>query len=175
MKKIITTIMLGCIACFAESEELRLLGRTIIYENGSWVNPEESEFKFGQPKTWVKRNYIRHYMQGSQEITDSIIEINWKGLVEASKTGDKIPMKDFIKVFRFKKTAEAMKKHPEAVAVPVGMAAGSAVEGGKGTVIATVGLLKNAGELTLRILKFVAKPITKPLSKVVKVQKLKVK
>ena len=163
-------MMLGCVACFAESEELRLLGRTIIYENGSWVNPDEPKFEVSQPKTWTKRNYIRHYMQGSQEITDSIIEINWKGLVEASKTGDKIPMKDFIKVFRFKKTVNAMKNHPEAVAVPVGMAAGSAVEGGKGTVVATVGLLKNTGELTLKILKFAAKPITKPLSRVIKVQ-----
>ena len=43
------------------------------------------------------------------------------------------------------------------------MAVGSAAEGGKGTVMATAGLLKNAGEITLKLLKFVAKPVTKKL------------
>ena len=100
-------------------------------------------------------------MQGSQEITDSIIEVNWKDFAEAAKTGNKIQLKDFIKVFRFKKTVSAAKEHPEAVVVPVGMAVGSAAEGGKGTVMATVGLLKNAGEITLKVLKFAAKPVTK--------------
>ena len=47
------------------------------------------------------------------------------------------------------------------------MALGSAAEGGKGTVMATVGLLKNVGTLTLKTLKFLAKPVTK----VVKVEK----
>ena len=170
MKNILLILLVSSVMVFSENQELKLLGRTIIHEDGSWVNPEEPKFELKTPKTWVKRNYVRHYMQGSQEITDSIIEINWKGFVEAAKTGDKIPMKDFIKVFRFKKTVKAMKDHPEAVAVPVGMAAGSAVEGGKGTVIATIGLLKNAGEITLKLVKFAAKPITKPLSKVIKVQ-----
>ena len=51
--------------------------------------------------------------------------------------------------------------HPEAVAVPAGMALGSAAEGGKGTAMATVGLLKNVGTLTLKTVKFLAKPVTK--------------
>ena len=166
MKKTINNLLivgsLFCANCLlAQDEEMKLFGKTIIYENGSWVNPDEPEFKVKKPKTWIKRNYVRHYMQGSQEITDSIIEVNWKGFTEAAKTGDKIPMKDFIKLFRFKKTAAAIKEHPEAVVVPVGMAAGSAAEGGKGTVMATVGLLKNAGEITLKVLKFAAKPVTK--------------
>ena len=166
MKKTINNLLIaGSLLCanslLAESEEMKLFGKTIIYENGSWVNPDEPDFNVKQPKTWTKRNYVRHYMQGSQEITDSIIEINWKGFTEAAKTGNKIPMKDFVKVFRLKKTIAAAKEHPEAVVVPVGMAVGSAAEGGKGTVMATVGLLKNAGEITLKLLKFAAKPITK--------------
>ena len=177
MKKVISLMLLSSLTCFADSQELKVLGRTVIYENGSWVNPEEPKFKIKEPKTWAKRNYVRHYMQGSEDITDSIIEINWKGLVEASKTGNKIPMREFIKLFRFKKTVAAAKQHPEAVVVPVGIAAGSthpeaaivpvgmavgsAAEGSKGTVMATVGLLKNTGELTLKLLKFIAKPLTK--------------
>ena len=100
-------------------------------------------------------------MQGSQELTDSIIKINFKELVEAGKTGDKIKLNEFIELFQLDKTKEAVKNHPEAVAVPAGMALGSAAEGGKGTVIATVGLLKNVGTLTLKTFKFLAKPVTK--------------
>lgn len=161
MKSVLAVILLGSLACFAQDQELKIFGRTIIHENGSWVNPDEPKFEVKNPKTWIKRNYVRHYMQGSQEITDSIIEVNWKDFAEAAKTGNKIQLKDFIKVFRFKKTVSAAKEHPEAVVVPVGMAVGSAAEGGKGTVMATVGLLKNAGEITLKVLKFAAKPITK--------------
>ena len=164
MKKLVSTLILGLIATSSfgkEEPELKILGKTVIYEGGNWVNPEEPKFKIKEPKTWTKRNYIRHYMQGSQEITDSIIEINWKDFSEAAKTGNKIQMKDFIKVFRFKKTVSAAKNHPEAVIVPAGMAIGSAAEGGKGTVMATVGLLKNAGEITLKTLKFLAKPARK--------------
>lgn len=156
-------MLLSSLTCFADSQELKVLGRTVIYENGSWVNPEEPKFKAKEPKTWLKRNYVRHYMQGSEEITDSIIKINWQGLVEASKTGNKIPMRDFIKLFRFKKTVIAAKKHPEAVIVPVGIAAGSAAEGSKDTVMATVGLIKNTGKITLKLLKFIAKPLTKTI------------
>lgn len=161
MKSVLAVILLGSLACFAQDQELKIFGRTIIHENGSWVNPDEPKFEVKNPKTWIKRNYVRHYMQGSQEITDSIIEVNWKDFAEAAKTGNKIQLKDFIKVFRFKKTVSAAKEHPEAVVVPVGMAVGSAAEGGKGTVMATVGLLKNAGEITLKVLKFAAKPVTK--------------
>ena len=33
-----------------QGEELKLLGKTVIYENGSWVNPEEPKFKLTSPK-----------------------------------------------------------------------------------------------------------------------------
>ncbi|HAI37276.1 MAG TPA: hypothetical protein DCM40_03610 [Maribacter sp.] len=161
MKNILIILLVSSVAAF--SQELKVFNKTIIYEDGSWVNPDEPKFEVKNPKTWVKRNYVRHYMQGSQEITDSIIEVNWKDFTEAAKTGNKIQLKDFIKVFRFKKTVSAVKDHPEAAIVPVGMAVGSAAEGGKGTVMATVGLLKNAGEITLKLFKFVAKPVTKKL------------
>jgi|TARA_Y100001938_G_scaffold150022_1_gene239254 hypothetical protein len=161
MKNILIILLVSSVAAF--SQELKVFNKTIIYEDGSWVNPDEPKFEVKNPKTWVKRNYVRHYMQGSQEITDSIIEVNWKDFTEAAKTGNKIQLKDFIKVFRFKKTVSAVKDHPEAAIVPVGMAVGSAAEGGKGTVMATAGLLKNAGEITLKLLKFVAKPVTKKL------------
>ena len=161
MKNILIILLVSSVAAF--SQELKVFNKTIIYEDGSWVNPDEPKFEAKNPKTWVKRNYVRHYMQGSQEITDSIIEVNWKDFTEAAKTGNKIQLRDFIKVFRFKKTVSAVKDHPEAAIVPVGMAVGSAAEGGKGTVMATVGLLKNAGEITLKLLKFAAKPVTKRL------------
>ena len=161
MKNILIILLVSSVAAF--SQELKVFNKTIIYEDGSWVNPDEPKFEAKNPKTWVKRNYVRHYMQGSQEITDSIIEVNWKDFTEAAKTGNKIQLRDFIKVFRFKKTVSAVKDHPEAAIVPVGMAVGSAAEGGKGTVMATVGLLKNAGEITLKLLKFAAKPVTKKL------------
>ena len=161
MKNILIILLVSSVAAF--SQELKVFNKTIIYEDGSWVNPDEPKFEVKNPKTWVKRNYVRHYMQGSQEITDSIIEVNWKDFTEAAKTGNKIQLRDFIKVFRFKKTVSAVKDHPEAAIVPVGMAVGSAAEGGKGTVMATAGLLKNAGEITLKLLKFVAKPVTKKL------------
>ena len=161
MKNILIILLVSSVAAF--SQELKVFNKTIIYEDGSWVNPDEPKFEVKNPKTWVKRNYVRHYMQGSQEITDSIIEVNWKDFTEAAKTGNKIQLKDFIKVFRFKKTVSAVNDHPEAAIVPVGMAVGSAAEGGKGTVMATVGLLKNAGEITLKLLKFAAKPVTKKL------------
>jgi len=144
-----------------ENQELRLLGRTVIYENGSWVNPDEPKFKAKKPKTWVKRNYVRHYMQGSQEITDSIIHFNWTKFKEAAKTGEKVKLNEVLTLFKFKDTLKAAKKHPEAVVVPVGMAAGSAVEGSKGTVIATIGLAKNLCVTTLKVIKFVGKPVTK--------------
>ena len=58
-----------------------------------------------------------------------------------------------------KESLKAIKNHPEAAIVPVGMAAGSAAEGGKGTVMATVGLLKNVGTTTLKVIKFVSSPV----------------
>ena len=163
IKKYLSVVALFAIVASAQAEELKLLGRTVIYENGSWVNPDEPKFEAQKPSTWLKRNYVRHYMQGSQEITDSIIHINWKGFVKAAKTGDKIPMKDFISILKYKDTFKSANKHPEAVIVPVGMAAGSAVEGSRGTVVMTIGLLKNAGELTLKTLKFISTPVRKIL------------
>ena len=156
-----TLILLLMSVALVQGEELKLLGKTIIYEDGSWVNPDEPKFKLTKPKTWLKRNYVRHYMQGSQELTDSIIKINFKELIEAGKTGDQIKLNEFIELFQLDKTKEAVKNHPEAVAVPAGMALGSAAEGSKGTVMATVGLLKNVGTLTLKTVKFLAKPVTK--------------
>ena len=154
-------ILLLMSVALVQGEELKLLGKTIIYEDGSWVNPDEPKFKLTKPKTWLKRNYVRHYMQGSQELTDSIIKINFKEFVEAGKTGDQIKMNEFIELFQFDKTRAAIKNHPEAVVVPAGMALGSAAEGSKGTIMATVGLLKNVGTLTLKTVKFLAKPVTK--------------
>jgi len=100
-------------------------------------------------------------MQGSQEITDSIIKVDWAKFKEAAKTGEKVKLNEVVSLFKFKNTITAVKQHPEAVAVPVGMAAGSAVEGGKGTVIATVGLAKNVLTTTLKVIKFVSTPVRK--------------
>ena len=138
IKKYLALVALSAIALSAhaeESKELKFLGKTVIHENGSWVNPNEPKFEAKKPSTWFKRNYVRHYMQGSQEITDSL--------------------------FKFKNTIEAAKEHPEAVVVPVGMAAGSAVEGSKGTVVATVGLAKNVLTTSLKVIKFVSAPVRK--------------
>tara|TARA_R100000008_G_scaffold86663_1_gene80728 strand:- start:4121 stop:4759 length:639 start_codon:yes stop_codon:yes gene_type:complete len=171
MKKISTllllfsTLSLHAQTNVVDSQELKFLGKTIIYDNGSWVNPDEPKFKLKEPATWVKRNYVRHYMQGSEELTSSIIDVNWKGFKEAAITGNKIKMKDFIKVLRLKKTFQAVKTHPESALVPVGMAAGSALEGGEGTIVATIGLLKKTGEISLKVLKFVSTPVRKVLTK----------
>ena len=102
MKKIILALLVS--VTLVQGEELKLFGKTVIYENGSWVNPEEPKFKITKPKTWLKRNYVRHYMQGSQELTDSIIKSNFKEFVEAGKTGDQIKMNGFIELCQFEKT-----------------------------------------------------------------------
>lgn len=165
MKKLITLSMLLCAVSLSaqESQELKFLGRTVIYENGSWVNPEEPKFEIAKPNSWIKRNYVRHYMQGSKEITDSIIYVDWKKIKEAAKTGNKVPAGEAFKLFRLKDTYQAIKTHPEAAAVPIGMAAGSALEGGEKTVMATIGLLKNVVNISLNTLKFVSKPVKKIL------------
>ena len=49
MKKIIFALLMSVI--LVQGEELKLFGKTVIYENGSWVNPEEPEFKITKPKT----------------------------------------------------------------------------------------------------------------------------
>ena len=164
IKKYLALVALSAIALSAhaeESKELKFLGRTVIHKNGSWVNPNEPKFEAKKPSTWLKRNYVRHYMQGSQEITDSIIKFDWPKLKEAAKTGEKVKLNEVVSLFKFKNTIEAAKEHPEAVVVPVGMAAGSAVEGSKGTVIATVGLAKNVLTTSLKVIKFVSAPVRK--------------
>lgn len=163
MKKIIITFILFWSVCVVaqESQELKFLGKTIIYENGSWINPGEPKFKLTKPKTWFKRNYVRHYMQGSQEVTDSIIHFNWQKFKHAAITGERVPMGEVLTVLRLKDTYRAVKTHPEAAIVPVGIAAGSAMEGGEKTVMATVGLLKNVVTLSLKTLKFVSTPVRK--------------
>ena len=173
MKKLTLTLTFFCAInlCAEESQELKFLGKTVIYENGSWVNPEDPKWKLAKPKTWTKRNYVRHYMQGSQEVTDSIIYFDWQKFKHAAKTGEKVPAKEVIKLFRFKDTYKAVKKHPEAAIVPIGMVAGSAVEGSKGTVMTTIGLLKKTGTITLKALKFVSAPVRKiiPIKNEIKV------
>ena len=164
IKKYLTLVALSAIALSAhaeESKELKFLGKTVIHENGSWVNPDEPKFEASKPSTWLKRNYVRHYMQGSQEITDSIIKVDWVKFKEAAKTGEKVKLNEVVSLFKFKNTIKAAKEHPEAVAVPVGMAAGSAVEGSKGTVVATVGLAKNVLTTSLKVIKFVSAPVRK--------------
>lgn len=173
MKKYITTFILFWSACVIaqENQELKFLGKTVIYENGSWVNPEEPKWKLTKPKSWFKRNYVRHYMQGSKEVTDSIIYFDWQKFKHAAVTGDRVPAGDVFKVFRLKDTYRAVKAHPEAAVVPIGMAAGSAVEGGEKTVMATMGLLKNVVTLSLKTLKFVSTPVRKlvPIKKKVEI------
>ena len=173
MKKYITTFILFWSACAMaqENQELKFLGKTVIYENGSWVNPEEPKWKLTKPKSWFKRNYVRHYMQGSKEVTDSIIYFDWQKFKHAAVTGDRVPAGDVFKVFRLKDTYRAVKAHPEAAVVPIGMAAGSAVEGGEKTVMAAMGLLKNVVTLSLKTLKFVSTPVRKlvPIKKKVEI------
>ena len=72
-----------------------------------------------------------------------------------------MPAGEVFKVLRLKDTYKAIKTHPEAAMVPVGMAAGSAVEGGEKTVMAAMGLLKNVVTLSLKTLKFVSTPVRK--------------
>jgi len=163
MKKLIAISMMFCAINLAadENQELKLLGRTIIYEDGSWVKPNEPKFKLTKPKTWFKRNYVRHYMQGTQEVTSSIIHFEWKKFKHAAITGDRVPMKDVVSVLRLKDTYKAIKTHPEAALVPLSMAVGAVAEGGEGTTMFTVGVIKNIGEITLKTLKFISKPVAK--------------
>ena len=75
MKKIlilIPVIFICSLKCRAEdSKELKLFGITVNYHDGSWVNPDEPEFKIKNPDSWIKRNYIRNYLQGSKELLSS--------------------------------------------------------------------------------------------------------
>ena len=173
MKKLITIIILvySINLVAEENQELRLFGKTIIHEDGSWVNPDEPKFKLTKPKTWFKRNYVRHYMQGSEEVTSSIIHFEWKKFKHAAVTGERVPMKEVVSVLKLKDTYKAIKTHPEAALVPLGMAAGTAAEGSEGTIMFTVGIIKNIGEITLKAIRFASKPVKKliPLKKEIQV------
>ncbi len=89
MKKLIIISALVCAINLTaeENQELRLFGKTVIHENGSWVSPDEPKFELTKPKTWLQRNYMRHYMQGSEEVTSSLIHFEWKKFKHAAITG----------------------------------------------------------------------------------------
>ena len=106
MKKLLI-LTLSIFACFTslfaeDSDGLDILGAKIIYDNGSWVNPNETKFNLKKSNTWLKRGYVRHYLEGSSELRKSVLDINWKGLTEASKASKKIPLKDFISILNYK-------------------------------------------------------------------------
>ena len=98
-----------------DSKDLDLLGVKINYVNGSWVNPNEIEFKFKKPSTWFNRSYIRHYIQGSNELRKSVIDLNWRGLYDASKLSKKIPLNEFISILDHKRAYNCIKRHPEGI------------------------------------------------------------
>ena len=84
IKKYLTLVALSAIALSAhaeESKELKFLGKTVIHENGSWVNPNEPKFEAKKPSTWFKRNYVRHYMQGSQAVSYTHLTLPTKRIV----------------------------------------------------------------------------------------------
>ena len=98
MKKILIFILfsfIGSFQCSADdSKELELFGIKINYHNGSWVNPDEVKFEIKNPDSWIKRNYIRNYLQGSKELRGALIDFDWKAIWQASKSGKKIPLKE---------------------------------------------------------------------------------
>ena len=116
-------LTLTCFACcaslFAEdsnnSDALDIIGVKLIYDNGSWVNPNEVKFNSKKPNTWFKRGYIRHYLEGSSELRRSVVDINWKGFNEAAKSSKKIPLKDFISILNYKRAYNSIKEHPEGI------------------------------------------------------------
>ena len=117
---ILTLTILACVtSSFAEdsdnSDGLDIFGAKIIYDDGSWVNPEEAEFTLNKPITWFKRGYVRHYLEGSSELRKSVVDINWKGLNEAAKTSKKIPLKDIVSILNFKRAYSGIKEHPEGI------------------------------------------------------------
>ena len=119
MKKLLI-LTLSIFACFTslfaeDSDGLDIFGAKIIYDNGSWVNPNETKFNLKKSNTWLKRGYVRHYLEGSSELRKSVLDINWKGLAEASKASKKIPLKDFISIFNFKRAYRSIKIHPEGI------------------------------------------------------------
>ena len=121
MKKILILIpfvFICSLKCSAEdSKELKLFGITVNYHDGSWVNPDEPEFKIRNPDSWIKRNYIRNYLQGSKELRSSLIDFEWEAMRQASKSGQKIPLKKFISVLDIKRALNGIRKHPEGILV----------------------------------------------------------
>ena len=67
------------------------------------------------PLLGLARSYIRHYIQGSNELRKSVIDFNWKGLYEAAKGSEKIPMNEFISILNYKRAYNCIKKHPEGI------------------------------------------------------------
>ncbi|MGY9001398.1 MAG: hypothetical protein ACKVIK_15895 [Rhodospirillales bacterium] len=114
-----------------DSKDLDLFGIKINYENGSWVNPDEKKFKIKEPSTWVTRSYIRHYIQGSNELRNSVIDFNWKGLYEASKGSKKIPMNEFISILDYKRAYKCIKRHPEGIIGTTTLAVNAASDSAK--------------------------------------------
>ena len=113
-------LTLSSFACFTslfaeDSDGLDILGAKIIYDNGSWVNPNETKFNLKKSNTWIKRGYVRHYLEGSSELRKAVLDINWKGLTEASKASKKIPLKDFISIFNLKRAYRSIQEHPEGI------------------------------------------------------------
>ena len=84
-------LMVGCAVSPNDPNQdqtIKVLGMPLVYDDGSWVNPNETKFNFKTPKTWTKRNYGRHYMQGSDEIVNSLVEFDWPKIKETIKTGE---------------------------------------------------------------------------------------
>jgi len=117
---ILTLTILACYSSLIAEDSnnfdgLDIVGVKIIYDNGSWVNPNEVKFNSKMPKTWFKRGYFKHYLEGSSELRKSVVDINWKGFNEAAKASKKIPLKDFISILNYKRAYNSIKKHPEGI------------------------------------------------------------
>ena len=166
-------LMGGCAAPSNDpnhDQTIKILGMTLVHNDGSWVNPNETKFNFKTPKTWTKRNYGRHYMQGSDEIVNSLVEFDWPKIKETIKTGERVKLGEVVRVFRLRKTYMAAKTHPEAVIFPVGMAIGSALEGSEGVVVYTIGLTETAITISFRILKLIGRFTYQPIKPIIGVQ-----
>ena len=150
-----------------QDQTIKVLGMTLVYDDGSWVNPNETKFELNKPGTWLKRNYGRHYMQGSDEIVSSLIEFDWLKIKESLKAGKRVKLGEVVRVFRFKKTYVAIKTHPEAAIVPFGMAIGSALEGSEGVVVYTIGLTETAITTSFKVLKLIGQITYQPIKPII--------
>ena len=89
----------------------------VLYEQDS--KKTKVKFEIKNPDSWIKRNYIRNYLQGSKELRGALIDFDWKAIWQASKSGEKIPLKSFISVLDFKRALNGLKKHPEGFIVTI--------------------------------------------------------